>query len=74
VKRDAEQATLAAEQYPPRDIQKGRRLEHAVPDHPDSPRLLDDEYQSVVERLSEKNRTRETGRYEWIEPEGEARR
>src|SRR5687768_10268294 len=46
VKRDAEEAALAAEQYSCRDVQKWRRLQRSVPDHPDSARLLDDEYRS----------------------------
>src|ERR1700736_928054 len=57
MKRDAEQATLASTQHSARDIEKWRRLQHAVLYHANRSCLLDDEDPPVVERLRDRKST-----------------
>src|SRR5712671_1750923 len=52
---DTKQSALSAAQHSRGDVQKRRRLQHAVLDDADPPALLDDENSAVIEGLREEN-------------------
>src|SRR6267378_1584785 len=69
---DAQQSAFSSAQNSRRDVEKRRRLEDAVSDDADSPALLDDENASVIERLRQENRARQSGGDERIQLESNA--
>jgi hypothetical protein len=61
MERDAEHSPLAPARYAVPDVEEGGRLQDAVLDDLDPPRLHDDENAPVVERLGQESGTRESG-------------
>ena len=74
MERNAEESPLSTAQHSRGDIQKRRRLQHAVLDDADPPTLLDDEDSPVIERLREENGARKARGYEWVQLQTDAGR